>query len=426
MWVEWQKNIEQLENKEVSSEQIKKLEEVEKTDGKDLSKNLDNQYNSETLKIDKVDHSPITKTKESSYDFSDGYTKPLLSIKWMDWNESKIPEENREQIVNAINSLEEFQKVRIKWSTDANPITTEEWIQKNKQDFEETLKRFVAAWWESISYDKLLQSKDDPQNTILWYRRAMEWVLSLNLTPDQMKKITISNALWTIRDQEEWKKERGFDIDVDYSWQIKNTLEWTTTDFFYDILWELDMEWFWRYNKYQKGYWYEMHDINLSTHLDPDNPTDLYKRVMSHIPPVLVGDASTEEKIKTQVNSYLRSLINICWWEYNNWLWSAKAISNKQFYTIAATHDKLITKDEFKSIIEKKDISVLENKKLESGKTIKELLEENKDDPITWVGNETSWIYRYYTKDAKKYPTERKISKNDYILLGLYFQTKNS
>ncbi|MEI7558299.1 MAG: hypothetical protein WCJ45_05880 [bacterium] len=63
-------------------------------------------------------------------------------------------------------------------------------------------------------------------------------------------------------------------------------------------------------------------------------------------------------------------------------MWDNKEFTHKEYYTMAAVHDKLITKDEFTRLMEDKDISILENKSLEykdaSGKpyALKDLIRE--------------------------------------------------
>jgi len=401
----------------------------------DVSKDERNEYLNLTYKPEdlEIDNKIVVVDKKLNKNFIkdpiEGYTKKILEIRWMEWNETNIPDQHKQDVINSINSLQDFEKMRIVWCTDANPIQTEEWISKNKSEFERISKEFVSKWWSALSYQDLLKSPNDPQNTILWYRRAMEWTLSLNLTPDQMEKIIVTNKLWVIQNKEEGKQERWFDIEADYSDKIEHVVEGETSDFLYEIFWKLSKESLGRTNvrneKWDLTYLYHMSSIDLKTHIDPDNPTELYTRVMWHIPNVLANDIATQEKIHNQIKWFLKVLINNCWWEFNNWVWSAKNITRRQYYTIVSARDKLLSASEFKSLMEN-DLSVLENKNLEMWKSIKQFIEENKDNPVTWVW---SWdkINTYYLKDwNKRSPKDRAISSNDYILLWLYFQVKNN
>jgi hypothetical protein len=147
-------------------------------------------------------------------------------------------------------------------------------------------------------------------------------------------------------------------------------------------------------------------------------------RVMKNLPQALVSDPIMQEKVENQIKQYLWSLIHICWWKYNNWVWSAKSLTLKQYCTIKAVNDKLISSDEFSSIIKNKDTSFLENKQLESGKSLKDFVVENK---VKWVWYAGVWEWKNHRYYADNVPVqERYISPKDYVLLSLYFQTKNS
>lgn len=390
-------------------------------------------YKESELMIEKR-NAGVTKTWETRHELSEKntYTDPLLDIKNLESGKSEIPVENRAAIINAINNLKqlatwEFEKLKIIWCTDASKIDTPNAIITNKKQFDDVRARYIAAGWSCPSYDELLQSPEDPQNTILWYSRAMEGILSLNLTKEQMKKIEIGNKLWT---KENNGLERWFEIEKTYTEVMSRIIIDELYTEVYNMIGELDFERVWYYyNNTTNSYYYAMSQLDMKTH-DQWKKEALFNRVMQWAAwRNIIGeniDPKLEEKMKWQIKEYLTHLIHVAWGNYDNGVWSAKTLTYKEYYTLAAVHDKLITEDEFKKITEEGDLSVLEDKQLESGITIKDFITEKS---VVWVVNQTGWRRRYNVPqghDLDKDPGARKISKNDYILMWLYFQMKSN
>jgi hypothetical protein len=50
---------------------------------------------------------------------------------------------------------------------------------------------------------------------------------------------------------------------------------------------------------------YGMVNLDLKTHLDPENPSKLYMRVMKNLPQALVSDPIMQEKVENQIKQYL-------------------------------------------------------------------------------------------------------------------------
>ena len=268
----------------------------------------------------------------------------------------------------------------------------------------------------------------------------MEWVLSLNLSPDQMKKVTIGNRLWT---KEDFWQERGFDIKTNYTKQIDDLIRWATYEELYKMMGELTLENIWYgYNNSKFKDEYTISTNYMSTMRDKLTgvETQLLTTVLPKGTEIVGKNPEDEAKMKKQISDYLNHLITTSMGgHYDKWVWDNKEFTHKEYYTMAAVHDKLITKDEFTRLMEDKDISILENKSLEykdaSGKpyALKDLIREKW---VTRVYNK--WTTNPYTKESwrKVYEVEEKqgtprlsenqktISQKDYVLIGLYLEMK--
>lgn len=432
------KNVEDKENTNLSIGEQKKINAI--VSNPDESKSLidqnQNLNNAKKLISDGLtNHDPVTmnidkkKTGEKEIKWpkipfveSKQYTKPLLDIKNLESGNSDIPEENRESIINAINNLWEFQKIKIIGCTDASKIDTPAAIEKNKIQFNEVRSRYLAAGGICPTYEELLKSPEDPQNTVLWYARAMQWILSLNLTPDQMKKVEIGNKLWT---KENFGKERGFDVEVDYTEEITRIIQWSTYENVYRMFGELNKKNIGRYRAANGQYNYAIDQLGIST---SGNFEKLYQDVFIGSKS-FVGEnnPALEQKIKQQTTDFLNHLIDACGGTYGNGTRSSESISNKMFYLIKASDPAtgFLSQQEFVDVVEKGDLSILENKSLKDWTKLIDFINQN---AVVGVYKDSGWLYFYKTTDKEKMNdrNKRKLLWDDFYKMALYFELKNS
>ncbi|MCX6824418.1 MAG: hypothetical protein NT085_04825 [candidate division SR1 bacterium] len=347
-------------------------------------------------------------------------TKPLLNIRDLKSGDSKISEENAPTIINAINNLGEFQTLKIVGCTDADKIETPNAIEKNTTQFETIKSQYIAAGGICPTYAELLKSPNDPQNTILGFTRAMEGILSLKLTPEQMKKVEIGNKLGTTTNN---GKERGFDIETNYTKMINGITYEKTHQAIYKIFGELSQKNIGRYRDNTGTYTYAIDNLELST---SGEFTKIYEDIFSGVKQIVGDRPELENKVKEQTAIYLNHLINVCGGKYNNGTWGSNAISDKMYFMIKAVDQNtgFLSQEEFTTLTEKGDLSILEGKKISTGQSVKDYITDKKIVSIYKVGNDA--LFYTTTDPNQENRSERKISKNDYNLLGLYFQMKNS
>jgi len=274
------------------------------------------------------------------------------------------------------------------------------------------------------TYEELLNSPQDPQNTILWYTRAMEGVLSLNIDPKQIKKVEIWNRLWTNKDD---SSQRGFDVDTNYTKEIIDIIEWEIYAEVFNIFGELNKEHIGRYTTdVTREKFYGIDKLQFST---GDKFKKLYQDVFMWVKKFEWDQPELENKIKKQTEDYLNHLIHVCGWEHENGVWSSEKISNKMFYMIKAV-DKtngFLSLEEFNKLTKEWDNSVLWTKKLSTGESVEEFIQKN---GVTGADSYGKWLYRYFVAEnhpLKNKPQERMLwEANDVYKIELYLSFKNS
>lgn len=424
------------QNTEVKKENLN-LNEVPKdlenklnnADPKEIAKNLDKNVTLPDGGNGLPDHDPVTRKIEKNkigerekkwpeipIKEVNQYTKTMLDIKNLKSGDSNIPEENRVAIINAINKLWEFQKLKIVGCTDASKINTLDVIERNKKQFDEIRNRYLAKGWTCPIYDELIKSTEDWQNTILWYARAMQWILSLNLTPDQIRKVEIGNKLWT---KENYGQERWFDVETNYTEEIVHTIHGLVYENIYGIFGDLSKNNIGRYRWSDDTYSYGILKMDIST---SGNFQKLYQDVFIGTKSfVWENNPIMENKIKQQTTNFLNHLIDGYGTKsFNN-------ISNKMYYLIRASDSEkwFLTKEEFVDVVKNGNLSVLENKKLDGWSTLKDFVNQNN---IVSVYKPSWGMYFYNTtnKELANTPSKRKLSWNDFYKIALYFEMKNS
>lgn len=376
-----------------------------------------------TMNIEKTP--PITQEawrRKDNFPETYAYTKPLLTIKDLKSGDSNIPEENKPDIIRAINDLWDFQTLKIIGCTDASQINTPNAIAMNKKQFDDVRAKYITSGGKCPTYDELLKSPEDPQNTILWYSRAMEWILSLNLNSDQIKKVEVGNKLWTR--EKEWS-ERWFDVETNYSEEITRTIEWVVYENIYRIFGDLNKKNIGWYNSSDGINRYAIDEIQIAT---SEGFEKLYQDIfMGTKSFVWENNEELENKIKQQTTDFLEHLIHWCGGEYGNGSWSSNTISDKMYYLIKATDPTtwFLSQEEFSELIENGNLSILENETLASWWTVIDFIKNNN---IKSVYKPSGDMYFYTTPDqGSGNRSERKIeNKDDFLKLALYFDLKNS
>ena len=351
----------------------------------------------------------------------------VINIRNLDSNESIIPESEKSKIIEKINNLSNFEKIIIVWCTDWTPINTEQSKNYNQSQFEKIREKYIQAWWTCPTLHELLSDDVDPQNKILWYRRAMEWALSLNLDQNQMKKIWIDAKLWkNINDP----SERGFDINMDYT-KISEEIIWE--------MWEIIQKIYWNYVNQdfvpawvEGNYKYVLRTTNFST--DVENfRTQLYKKFLWDLwDSVEAADIEKKAFIDNEVKKYLNvAQFLIPYYDSANWLThKSETIDRKDYYLIKLS--KELSKEEFTKVLEWSSdaLNIIWNKTLKDQKdeqwnpiTVNDFVKNNN---INAVDHSCSWDthpYHYKNWDSHN-RVWRRLSKEDYILLGMYFELK--
>jgi len=362
------------------------------------------------------------------------YTTNLLSIRNMGLWDYQIPTEYSTTIIQAINNLWDFQKLKIIWCTDATPISTPHATQQNQAQFEQVRAKYMAAGGECPDYQQLLNSTEDPQNVILWYTRAMNWVLSLNLNPDQMQKVEVWYKLSPSQQEKKWYKdpteklnpqERWFDIAVDYKEAISREIETLVYQDVYKILWELSNQHLTpSHNSVNRDIkFYQISELKFSTH---DAFQQIYQRVYRWVKQIVWDNPELENKAREQTQSYLQNLIYACGWVFQSWVRSPKTISDKLAYMLYSIKQWNLSQQDFRQLTEYWDISILENKQLKNWQNLSEFLQNS---GAIWVDKVSLPSRRYLVPDNhpdRMYPKRRDLEVSDYNLLWLYFELKKS
>lgn len=426
--IEWPKTAENSEVSKVNASEIVsdvKKEPIDKTVGEKLANKV--------KELKDKEPTTVLLPKKTFIDTKYEYTMPLLNIRGMESGDFNIPKDKSGEIIKAIDNLWDFKTMKIIWYTDASKINTPNAIEKNKNQFNEYRQKYMAAGWTCPTYEELLNlpNNPDPQNTVLWYTRAMGWVLSLNLTPAQIKKIEIGNKLWTKED--EWS-ERWFDIETNYSKEVERNVVWVIYKKVYDIF-QNDLNIEHKFSKYVDpkfiayqertgGGWfyYTLGPIENQ----PIKKDELFTTLIQQLK-IQQNNKVVGEKIKVQISDQLDQVLQNFGLKFGEW-WSLinEGITHRQYFTIEAVHDKLISEAQFTQLMETGDASVLDNIPLSTWKTIKDFVTEK------WIRSVVdNWVKKQYRPD-KDHPIEYKdqgkinvISDSDYILLGLYLEIKN-
>jgi hypothetical protein len=327
------------------------------------------------------------------------------------------------------------------WYTDKTPISKPDSITKNQNEFERIKRDYEINWWKWCpSLWELLLRQPDPQNTILWYRRAMQWVLSLWLNPDQMGKVKIDSKLW---ENEDNPNERWFDVNIDYS-KIRERIILEVFDYFKKICGSLDdnsLSYEPIVNNWVKTWYkYKIYEESLSTDIDGFR-TQMYKDILWD--PwkwdrfSWLSDEEYEARkaaIDREISRYLDiSRFLIPNYANNTKLtWDERAshtIEKKEFYLIKLS--KKLDVDQFRKVMEwwKEWLDVIGKMKLNEIKdddwnpiSVEDFVKEKNISRVANDGAGETW-YHYF--DNSKTPLkERRISKEDYILLWMYFELR--
>lgn len=222
--IEAQKNVEQENTKEVSSEQEKKLEVVDKTSWENLGKNLENLYTSEKKedsskkenmdtkpsKIDKVENQE-TQDKMTLFKLAETYIKdPSFGIKGEDFDQIKdlllkvYPKDFKEQELSTPRKIESAMKKKVSEFTKYlayNKTEKQEWLTEQELN---DIKENVKKQWATSEY--LFNGKMRVEKTwekitkIDWSQVVGEWnfvakdtsyedVNTLSLVKDNVQKL---------------------------------------------------------------------------------------------------------------------------------------------------------------------------------------------------------------------------------------------
>lgn len=378
--------------------------------------------------------------EEYEYERKWEFTQNKFAIRNLDSNESWIPDSEKGKIINIINHLSDSEKIVIVWCTDWSPISSSDAINHNQNEFIEIYKQYIWKWWECPSLSELLLRQPDPQNTILWYRRAMQWVLSLWLNEDQMGKVKIDSKLWENQND---PNERWFDVNIDYS-KIRERIVLEVFDYFKKICGSLDdnsLSYEPIINRWTKTWYkYRIYEESLSTDINGLR-TQMYKDLLWD--PwkwdrfSWLSDEEYEarkEAIDREISRYLdisRFLIpNYA--NNTNLTWDVRAshtIEKKEFYLIKLS--KKLDVDQFRKVMEwwKEWLDVIWKMELNDIKdenwnpiSVEDFVREKNISRVANDGAGETW-YHYF--DNSKTPLkERRISKEDYVLLWMYFELK--
>lgn len=354
----------------------------------------------------------------------------VSSIRNIPSNESEIPDSDKHTIIDIINKLSDFEQILIVWCTDWSPISSPQAIDYNQKEFEKIRTKYEEKWWKCPTLQELLSDTFDPQNKILWYRRAMEWVLSLWLNPAQMKKVKIDNKFWSNSND---TQERWFDIKIDRT-EIIRRVKIEVSDSIKEIYWKLQNRDF-GYNWSEWGYNYILRTTEFATDVN-NMRTKLYKKLLWDLWNNMNSeDPSYQEKkafIDEQVKRYLEiARFLIPYYDEANWLTHKnEEISRRDLYLIKLSN--ILDEKEFKEVLEwtAEWLNIMWNKKLNDIKddewnsiSISDFI---KNKHVTWVWNSGSgpdW-YHYYDDKGGWNRLGRRISERDYILLWIYFELK--
>lgn len=368
-------------------------------------------------------------------------TLKQFEIRNLDSNESVIPVSEKDKIINAINHLSNFEKVVIVWCTDASPINWEVAIQYNQRLFDDIYKKYISKWWDCPTYDDLLKIQPDPQNAILWYRRAMEWVLSLWLNEEQMKKIKIESKLWQNQND---PNERWFDINIDYA-PMKKHIVTEVAEYLKKICGELDDNSL-SYEAIKNNAWekiwykYRIHETKFSTDIN-NLRTQLYKDILwdpwkwDKFDGLTAPEYESKKAlIDKEINKYLEiaKLLVPNYANDKNLTGLEKTshiIERREFYLIKLS--KKLNEEQFRKVLEwwSEWLNIIWNMQLNDIKdenwnsmSVEQFIQRNNVSRVDNDGAGTNWFHYY--NNSKLPLKERRISKEDYILLWMYFQMK--
>lgn len=372
-----------------------------------------------------------SRTADNNWLTVDEYaTTSAFNIRNLVSNESDIPDSEKGEIIRIINNLSDFEKIIIVGCTDGSPINTEQAKRYNQNKFEEIRTQYIQAGWTCPQLKDLLSDNNDPQNKVLWYRRAMEWVLSLNLNQNQIKKVKIDAKPWNNLND---PNERGFDINIDYSdmtteigievWNLIQKIYWDLVDQDFGTSWS---EW---------NYEYVLRTTKFST--DVQNlRTQLYQQLLGNLwNNVNSEDSEKKAFIDREVRKYLGvARFLIPYYDSANWLThESEKISRKDYYLIKLS--KQLNKDEFQQVLEwgPNALNIIWNKTLKDQKdekwnpiTVNDFVKNNNINAVdnsclNWDANP----YHYKNGDTHN-RAWRRLSKDDYILLGMYFELQKN
>lgn len=365
------------------------------------------------------------------------FTQNKFAIRNLDSNESWIPDSEKGEIINIINHLSDSEKIVIVWCTDASPISSNDAINHNQNEFKEIYKQYIWKWWECPSLWELLLRQPDPQNTILWYRRAMQWVLSLWLNEEQMGKVKIDSKLWENKND---SNERWFDVNIDYSEHI--IIE--VFDYFKKICGSLDdnsLSYEPIVNNWVKTWYkYRIHEESLSTDIDGLR-TQMYKDILwdpwQWDKFSWLSDEEYEAK-KAAIDREISKYLDISRFLVPNYANDKKltgvertshTIEKKEFYLIKLS--KKLDVDQFRKVMEwgKEWLDVIWKMKLNDIKdddwnpiSVEDFVQRKNISRVANDGAGETWYH--YFDNSKTSLKERRISKEDYVLLWMYFELK--
>lgn len=192
MSIEVQNKLEQVNTQDVSPEQEKKLETVEKTDGKNLSKNLEDQYDSQKNAIDKETdtintvENQETHNKIALFKLAETYIKdPNFGVKWEDFDQIKdlllktYPKDFTEKELSSPRKIESAMKKKVSEFTKYlayNKTEKQEWLTEQELN---TIKQKVSKQWPTSEYlfdGKMRYEKTGEKITkIDWSQIVGEW-----------------------------------------------------------------------------------------------------------------------------------------------------------------------------------------------------------------------------------------------------------
>ncbi len=416
---------------------------------KDISQDQEEseKYKEEDTNIKKTEIKKLYKKLERPNSIDD-IALPLFSngIRGLDSWDNTIPSNLVGKIKVAIQNLWQYQTMRIIGTTDWDRIESEFAKKRNKDQYVSIYKRYIDSWWKAPTYENLLNSDQDPQNTILWYARAMSGVLSLWLTREEIKKVEIWNKLGSSPDN---ANERWFDIAINHQKDIDIPVVSGTFAVLYDFLGKINKQ---HIGRSLKSFWDNQEAFNLiaETSLDANNSA-IYQKVMPGIANAMFNSNNLtpeiEKKVKNRIDNYLSIMVQMVWWEYNNGSRKVlrSGVSNEQMFLIKWA--KWLAKDEFIDLMSNKNLDVISDKKLSNWYTIEDyingwraenlwvdILEFNWKLPkINWVtdmgGHGKSILDFHWTLESWTSNIDskfRRLLPEDEEKLGLYFTIKNS